>query len=195
MAGRLIDEPRLKSLIETIEQVVRDDGMDEKLILPSESFDTVVMDAVTEITSNVAEFDNWYFDDDTEIMFKDERKERLARASKKSADNSKLATIVQEVVEYTLEAMREVDDLQIEPDVAGLTSHLVQYIVNWKDWYPEYKIQRTTVRRFENSSLNEEIYFTSDYNKNTDSQGQSNIYDDDDIPLDDPADDLRIYIG
>lgn len=190
MPGRLIDQPHIKPLLDAIEEMVRKDGIDKKFVLPDESKETVLDDAIREIVSNIAEFDIWYFDKE------DERYDRLPKEWNPDHGNGELSAAVKEVVDYNLEGMREFDELTVEPDVDRLVNQLIEYIVRWEDWYPEYRISQVQQSWYDNLGINEEIYDGSDYGDPETSQGISDIYNEDNAPYSNiPTDPDSLELG
>lgn len=181
----MIIEKRLKLLFDAVAAVVRASDIDENHVGPSESPDAVAEQAIIEITYNVADFDNWYFEQDE--IETDERRARFDKLPegaaidmRGSSPTSELGKIVKDVVEYNLQGMRDVGELPVEPNVDVLVSQLVNYIVNWEKWYYEHKQQRDRDFWFEQAGDHDEIYFDSDYADEDKSQGVSNIFLDED---------------
>lgn len=178
MPDRMIDEPRLKPLVASIEKIVKSDGIEEKFVRPSESKDSVAEDAVREIASNVSSFEDWYFDTE------DPRTARLTVTGNHTVPTKydDLAATVKDIVEYNLTSMREVDELTVEPDVDHLINQLVNYILNWEKWYYDYKTERNRTDWFADEGLNDDIYLETDYGDEDKSQGRGNLYMAEDEP-------------
>lgn len=198
--GTLLDESRLKPFIETIATLVHKDGFDPQYLLPSDSEEGAENDAVNQITSDVAEFDNWYFDSVDEDGYLDPRRDRLndLLTNSAAANLSKyqdLADQVTKTVEFNLESMREAGDLVTEPNVEAVVNDLVTYIVNWQDWYYDSKVEADQENWFYDMGINGDIYLESDYGDPETSQGVDDLYDDENAPFPETVYDGEPIVG
>lgn len=176
MAGLLVNPPNIKPLADAVDAIIKADGFDKQFLLSSEREETAIINAVNEIVYSVVDFD-WYFDPE------DDRNLRIPKT--KVPDKNDLAELVGKVVEEGLADLRDIEALGVEPDIEKLVGDLVGYILNWQDWYYDFKVGEDQDEWSEGSYLDEIIYENSDYGDPESSQGVSNLYDEESAPFPD----------
>lgn len=188
-----LDTPKLKPFIKAVKELVQADGIDPNFILPHENKETVRDDAVREIVSNVSEFENWYFvptPDDLGLIDSDPRRDRIAALPKNlNLEANLLVSLVKEIVESNLQELRDFDELPAEPDVDDLIKSLTSYIVNWQNWYYDYKTQQDQLDWYIDAGLNAELY-NGKYGDRTEAVGSSNLFDESTKPYSDVEADI-----
>lgn len=161
-----------ETLLDAVKKVVSKDGIDPKFILEGETESDIFDGVVSQVYHDVAEFYYWYFSSPTD----DDRAYNLKNQDLTVDVPTWLTDAVKPVVDENLDAMREVDEIPVGEDVAGLddaiTSSLSRYILNWQTWEYDRLKEAAIDSYFEQKSFYDDIYLDSDY-------GQlSNLLDD-----------------
>jgi len=165
------DTPKLtgiwKNLYDAIQGVVDHSGIDQSQLLPGERTEDLKVEAVEQIYQDIADLYYWYFEPEQDEFFVDNDRLLFIDSQKNVSIPSSLRGNVAPVVKYILDDMRENGDIPAGRDVDGLdakvTDDLSRYILNWQDWYYDYRDQLVLENYYEQASIHDELYNQSDY--------------------------------
>lgn len=142
-----------------IERYIQTNGYDKRRLKPGEPEEFFLIDAVEQIYYDVSEFYYWYW------VPEDPRHIAMAAAINKTSPA--LKKVVGPVVASNLDAMEEADELPAGLDentlLSTVTNNLVNYIAGWEDWYWDRREEEAAENYYELASMDEDIYYESDY--------------------------------
>lgn len=168
-----VEEGIWQDLRNAIATQVKNDGITKSRLSAGQNPAYVAEDAVEQIFYDVAEFYSWYFNPD------DDRK--IFQLTQKTGASSTLKRAVAPTVADNLEAMKEVGEIPDDQDPELLqdmiTDALVDYILNWEDWYYDRMEDELVDDYFYQKEMYDSIYLESDYGDYSNIDGDDEQYD------------------
>lgn len=169
-----------KQIFDTLKKEVAKElkiaGIKDQYVLPDETKDIVMEDAVGNVYDDVANLYDWYFD-------KTDHRTKFAHPASDAPEA--LVNAVRAVVKDDIAAMRDADEISGDVDEEAVTNDLVGYIVNWQDWYYDRKLVDDWTGYLEDQEDFNELYLESDYGNEKNVLGP--IYNEEDFPYADVA--------
>jgi len=166
------------ALINIIADIVKSDKLDPKYNADKD-------DITAELQAMVLLFDNWYWDQD------DYRQDRLPEVGiDKPKDLIEALSKYYDTIEK--EAAEDGDPFPSDAVKEAVVSRLAGAIINWPDWYYDYKVASDKEDWMERRGIENEAYIYSDYG-NPDEISQ--IYWDEDEPYGEDDEDVDILEG